>query len=51
MDNPTDSARLSKYISIDLLNIEGWLLDTPNPVEIAGAIDACRTQAAQQNLG
>ncbi|XP_023337662.1 uncharacterized protein LOC111708496 [Eurytemora carolleeae] len=30
---------------------EGWLLDTPNPVEIAGAINACRDQAEDLNLG
>jgi len=30
---------------------EGWLIDTPNPVEIAGAINSCKSQAQDQQLG
>eukprot|EP00088_Acartia_fossae_P066944 TRINITY_DN8320_c0_g1_i1.p1 TRINITY_DN8320_c0_g1~~TRINITY_DN8320_c0_g1_i1.p1 ORF type:complete len:442 (-),score=86.14 TRINITY_DN8320_c0_g1_i1:90-1340(-) len=30
---------------------EGWLVDTPNPVEIAGAIDYCKSLAQDQQLG
>jgi len=30
---------------------EGWLIDTPNPLEIAGAINDCKSQAEDQALG
>ena len=30
---------------------KGWLIDTPNPLEIAGAINDCKSQAEDQALG
>jgi hypothetical protein len=30
---------------------QGWLIDTPNPLEIEGAINDCKDLATDQGLG